>query len=153
MHSSDLLLFVVYGGTDPLTSMIREVIPRSGMLFDSTLVGVPRVLDPESIASLITDPIVHTIWLKLRCSWMFSQLLPKDAEKEISSILGRKRCFPSKAFLKFFFRGGSWSRVASQTLPPLPGSWAHVQHERLRASAWVFQVMPVMMTKNGVRLV
>lgn len=61
MHSSDLLFFVVYGGTDPLTSMLREVIPRSGIFFDSTLVGLPRVLDPESIASLITDPIVHTI--------------------------------------------------------------------------------------------
>ena len=43
MHSSDLLFFVVFGGTDPLTSMIREVIPSSGISFDSTLVGLPRV--------------------------------------------------------------------------------------------------------------
>ena len=42
---------------------------------------------------------------------MFSQLLPKDAKKEILSIFRRKRCFPSKAFLMFFLWGGSWSSV------------------------------------------
>ena len=66
--------------------------------FDSTLVGLPRVLDPESIASLITDPIFHTIWLKVQLD-VFPTFTWRP--QEISSIFRRERCFPSKAFLNF----------------------------------------------------